>query len=387
MSERRTMSRFLCAAVFASCFSLANAAWDGSVRGAAQNPDQTPPFTRAELRKRFESLSEEQKQALRKRLGQFKELSARQRQELHTQTRQLEDMGRRVYRSLPDRERMRLDSLTPGKRQELLREMALAEVQDMGRRILRKLPEGERKRLEAASPQERQRLLSELRGQMDRRIGQTIERMAPALGFSEEELRRLNGLPADERRATFLHVVKRRCAQYVERKGLPEGMPTERWERIRRLPPDEFYLALLNLRREFPSLAWAVHSKGGSDPGRATSRLSPELQRLRRAMEVHLDPAERLELAGKDRAERQHELHRRQRRRVMAELDGGGYLTSGQRKQLEAVPDEAFFSQVRRFLDSGGDKARFPERSPRQGSPKQRPPKSDPPSKRPGGWI
>ena len=71
----------------------------------------------------------------------------------------------------------------------------------------------------------------------------------------------------------------------------------------------------------------------------------------------------------------------------MAELDGGGYLTSGQRKRLEAVPDEAFFSQVRRFLDSGGDKARFPERSPRQGSPKQRPPKSDPPSKRPGGRI
>jgi hypothetical protein len=366
MSTPRTMGRLLSAAVLASCFSLATATWAGSAQDVARNPDQGTTTSKADLRKRFESLSEEQKQALRQRLERLKKLPAQERQELRAQAGQLEDMSRRVYRNLADRDRERLDSLPADKREDLLREMALAEARDMGHRILRKLPQEERERLEAAEPQERQRLLLELRHQMDRRIGQTIERMAPELGFSEEQVKRLNNLPSDERRAKFLQVVKRRCVQFVDRKGLPEGMQAKRWERIQQLPPDEFYLALLNLRREFPGLARAMNPKPGSDSEWSVPRLSPELQRVRRAMEVHLDPTERLELAEKGRVERERELKVRRRKRAMAALHKGGYVTGEDLKRLEILPDEAFFALVRRFLDSGGKQGPIDARPPKE---------------------
>ena len=38
----------------------------------------------------------------------------------------------------------------------------------------------------------------------------------------------------------------------------------------------------------------------------------------------------------------------------MAALDKGRYVTGEDLKRLEALPDEAFFTVVRRFLDSGG---------------------------------
>ena len=379
MSTPRTVGRLLSAAVLASCFSIATVAWAGSAQDAARNPDQGTTSNKADLRKRFESLSEEQKQALRQRLERLKKLPEQERQDLRAQASQLEDMSRRVYRNLADRNRERLDSLPADKRQDLLREMALAEARDMGQRILRKLPQEERERLEAAEPQERQRLLLELRHQMDRRIGQTIERMAPELGFSAEQVKGLNDLPSDERRGKFLQVVKRRCTQYVDRKGLPKGMQAERWGKVQQLPPDEFYLALLNLRREFPGLARAMKPKPGSDSEGSTPRTSPELQRLRRAMEAHLDPTERLELAEKGRVERERELKSRGRKRAMAALDKGGYVTGEDLKRLEILPDEAFFTFVRRILDSGGKQAPVPTRS-----PKQRSSRAGTPTKRPG---
>jgi hypothetical protein len=362
------MGRLLSAAVLASCFSIVTVAWAGSAQDAARNPDQKTTVGKADQRKRFESLSEEKKQALRQRLERLKELPAQERQNLRAQASQLEDMSRRVYRNLADLNRERLDSLPADKRQDLLREMALAEVRDMGHRILRKLPQAERERLEAAEPQERQRLLLELRHQMDLRIGQTIERMAPELGFSAEQVKKLNDLPADERRGKFLHVVKRRCTQYVDRKGLPKGMQAERWGRVQQLPPDEFYLALLNLRREFPGLARAMKPKPGSDSEASTPRTSPDLQRLRRAMEAHLDPTERLELAEKGHVERERELKSRGRKRAMAALDKGGHVTGEDLKRLEVLPDEAFFTLVRRFLDSGGSQAPITARPPRERS-------------------
>ncbi|HIF41445.1 MAG TPA: DUF3106 domain-containing protein [Planctomycetes bacterium] len=368
MSTPRTMGRLLSAAVLASCFSLATAAWAGSDQDAVRNPDQGTTSSKADLRKRFESLSEEQKQALRQRLERLKKLPAQERQELRAQADQLEDMSRRVYRNLADRDRERLDSLSADKRQDLLREMALAEARDMGRRILRKLPQEERERLEAAEPQERQRLLLELRHQMDSRIGQTIERMAPELGFSAEQVKKLNNLPSDERRGKFLHMVKRRCTQYVDGKGLPEGLEAERWEEVKQLPPDEFYLALLNLRRKFPGLARAMNSKPGPDSEGSARRLSPEMQRVRRAMEAHLDPTERLELAEKGRVERERELKSRGKKRAMAALAKGGYVMGEDLKRLEALPDEVFFTLVRRFLDSGGKQAPLPTRSPKERS-------------------
>jgi hypothetical protein len=331
-----------------------------------RNPDQGSVSSKADLRKRFESLSEEQKQALRQRLERLKKLPAQERQDLRAQAGQLEDMSRRVYRNLADGDRERLDSLPADKRQDLLREMALAEARDMGRRILRKLPQEERERLEAAEPQERQRLLLELHHQMDGRIGQSIERMAPELGFSAEQVKKLNALPSDERRGKFLQVVKRKCIQYVDRRGLPEGLRPGRWEKVQQLPPDEFYLALLNLRREFPGLARAMKPKPGSDKG--VPKPSPEMQRVRRAMEAHLDPTERLELAEKGRAERERELKARRRKRALAALDKGGYVGGDDLKRLEALPDEAFFALVRRFLDSGGKQIPIPTRSPKERS-------------------
>ncbi|HJM56082.1 MAG: hypothetical protein CMJ98_06540 [Planctomycetes bacterium] len=366
MSTPRTVGRLLSAAAFASCFSFATATWAGSAQDAVRNPDRGAASSKADQRKRFESLSEEQKQALRQRLERLKKLPAQERQDLRAQAGQLEDMSRRVYRNLADGDRERLDSLSADKRQDLLREMALAEARDMGRRILRKLPQEERERLEAAEPQERQRLLLELRHQMDGRIGQSIERMAPELGFSAEQVKKLNALPSDERRGKFLQVVKRRCIQYVDRRGLPEGIRPEHWDRVQQLPPDEFYLALLNLRREFPGLARAMKPKPGSD--KSAPKPSPEMQRVRRAMEAHLNPTERLELAEKGRVERERELKGRRRKRVLAALDKGGYVAGEDLKRLEALPDEAFFALVRRFLDSGGKQAPVPTRLPKERS-------------------
>lgn len=379
MSIPCTMGRLLSAAVLASCFFLATAAWADSAQDATRHPDQKATVGKADQRKRFDSLPEEQKQALRQRLERLKKLPAQERQDLRAQASQLEDMSRRVYRSLADGDRERLDGLPMDKRQDLLSEMALAEVRDMGHRILRKLPQAERERLEAAEPQERQRLLLELRHQMDLRIGQTIERMAPELGFSAEQVKKLNDLPSNERRGKFLHVIKRRCTQYVDRKGLPEGMHAVRWEKVQQLPPDEFYLALLNLRREFPGLARALNPKPGADAKENTPRTSSDMQRLRRAMEAHLDPTERLQLAEKGRVERERELKSRGRKRAMAALDKGRYVTGEDLKRLEALPDEAFFTLVRRFLDSGGRQGPITVRP-----PKERPSRSETSTRRSG---
>ncbi len=351
MSLRGISGRVLPLALLVVGVSLGSDAGNSRVQG----PDRAPAVSRAELRQRFDSLTPDQKQALRDRLEELKQLPAQQRQQLRAQADRFEAMGRRVYQSMPARDRERLDGLPARKRQELLHEMALAEVQDMSHRILRKLPKQERERIEAANPSERRQLLADLRGQMDRRIAESIKTMAPELGFSPKELGQLNDLPPDERRTKFLLVVKRRCSGYVQREGLPKGVASDQWERIRSLPPDEFYLALLNLRREFPDLARVARANPIGTERSASSTQDRGLRRVRRALETHLDASERLGLAGSNRAERQHELRRRRRQRAMTALGRSGFLTEELTERLRSIPDDAFFSQVRRFLDSGGE--------------------------------
>ncbi len=356
----RFLILFVCLAASAAPLrGFAQSAPGESAPPADQRPSQEETAAR---RARWEALSDEEKTKLRKRMEQYKQLSGAQRQELRKQAREFEELGQRVYRMVSKETRDKLDQLSPAKRQELLQELSVEEMRDMGRRLMRKLPEEDRRRIQQASPEERARVLDRLRDQFDQRMPQAVLRMAMDLNVPRAEVDRLRALGPDQQRQALLTYVKHRVNQFVQDHGLPVGLEPVHWERLAKLPPSEFYLALVRLRREFPGFAEVAkpHRPTGAGGTRNPGRKDSDGERLRKVLNMPLDMDMRLKLSGVTGKEREKELRRIQRVRVMDLLVKHKYITPAMRAELDQIPERVFAAKVRQFRESGANLSELP---------------------------
>ena len=310
------------------------------------------------LRERWASFSEEEREELRQSLARLKQMTPEKRREVKAHAQRMREMSRRVYKSLSPENRERLNRLTKSKREEILLEMTLAETRDMARRLFAKLPREVQTRLKNSSEEDRLKALLELRQDMDRRISHSIQRMGAELGLAEEELHELEQLPPEKRRARFLKIVKRKVSRAVDRLPLPPKVSLERWREIQALPEDEFYLAILRLRRRFPDFG-SPHAKVPA-PRIPTDDVRAQLMG---ALQLELDPAERIKLSELTRSAREQDIQGRQRAAAMRVLERARTLTPKELEELKRTSDRGFFRRLRNILQP----ARKPQAAPKGG--------------------
>lgn len=317
-----------------------------------------PRATRAEetvpeLRERWQTMSEEQREQLRERFAELEKLSPEQRQELRERATRLDKLARTLYRSLEEDTRAELDQLKPEKRRQLLREMAVAEAQEIAQRVLSRLPQADRVRLEAATPEDRTAFFLEFEARQAKRLDREIAevmRQGDSL-FTKRELTRLNGMQGSMRREIFLEVVKRRAVRRAEAGSLPVGLSAQRWRRMLDLEPAEFWHALERARRKHGGFD-REGPDGRSAAGDGDSGDGSQAAALLMALQVHADPRERMGMADLESGERRLRMRQRQRERVMTVIRERSLVDQAASERLDQGTDDEFFSEVRRLISS-----------------------------------
>ena len=316
---------------------------------------------RSEARERWERMSPEKKARMRERYERLQRMDAAQRQRLGERAARLNQMRRRLYESLDEKTRARLDKLPPNKHLEILDEMVAAEARRAGARILDKLAPDERARVERAGPAERRRMLQEHRREQDARLRKAIQTLAPRLGITPQEMARIKALPPEQRRSTMLALIKRRIERTVDSQGLPEGLNERDWKRLRDLETEEFFAAVMRLREANPDFGRTLLSDRGDRQRRSDSWA------LRQALRP--SPADHVELAHLSRADRMAEMQKRRRGRALAIIRQRKLLSPQEIRALEALHSDRFFARVREL--SGAGDARRPGGQQRDGRRRQ----------------
>jgi hypothetical protein len=269
-------------------------------------------------RLRWQSLSEEDRRAMRARFEEFRRLPQQEQERLRERSRSLGDLRRRVEESLPPDVAERLRALPPRERFEAIRE-ALEEQVGERRDILRQLlPREAMDRLIGLPSPERQRLIRQLLGEQ---WGRWAERR-----LSPSEQARVRALPPAERRAELLRLGKERAVADLEAKpDLFGRMSREQWERMKALPPRQFFAQLAFVRAGFrgrpgppppPFLAPTPEERKGLEslplPERRLEleRLFREKVRSHLREVVGLPPAEADRIADLPRVQALQELRR-----------------------------------------------------------------------------
>lgn len=306
-----------------------------SAAAVVHSRSETPVVTE-ELRARWNSLTEGERERLREHYAEFEQLSSAEKQRVHRRAKRLDELARQVYRSLEDDVRAELDGMGKDKRRELLREMAVERAGEMGRRILTLLPPADRTRLLAASEEDREMFFLEFEQRQAKRLDRVVREYGSEF-LSEAQVARLDELGPRERRAQFLELYKRRVARWVTNRGLPESISEQRWARLLEMPPSEFRQAWERVRERY-----------GVDAPTRRSRPSGPMQRLIAAIQG--DESEHLALSELEPEERQATLRARQRERVLAvarDLHSQGVLDDDQVAELLAVDDEQYHAYLR----------------------------------------
>ncbi len=311
-----------------------------------QRPPGVPPSAEelAEARKRWEALGPEQRAQLAERYRRFQALGEDARRELQERADNLGRLEELLCRRLSEGERARLERLPPPQRAEVMREMVRSELETQGERVLLHLPVDVRERLANATEADRLRHFQQYKLAIRERLSaNAVRALGQELELPKEEVQRLLALPDPERIDAALELGKRLGRREVERSGLPKGLTFERWRQIEALPPEEFYheIARLSdgLRRPPPPHAEAPH------PG----------FELRRALRPSREAI--LEHAELPPEERVRAIRTSQRPRLTELVRQSGLLDAEQMSQLEALPDGAFYAQVRRIAHERGSRS------------------------------
>lgn len=289
--------------------------------GAAQ--EGRPRGTEDGRRMRWESLTEGERSALRKRYDQFRKLPRPDQERLRERSLGLQELRRRMEELLPPEVAERLRRLPPRERSEALRsalEAHLGERRDLLRRLV---PPAEMERLKDLPPLERagriRRLLREAQGEIQEDWLRWGERELPPA-----ELERLRALPPAERFSELMLLRKARTIAELEAKPeFAERLSPEQWARLKALPPRPFFAQLALLRAGLrgrplpplpPFLAPTPEERARLEPLPPPERRREMERLLREKIRVHLR-----EVAGlpPEEADRIAELPREQ---AMAEL-------------------------------------------------------------------
>lgn len=291
-----------------------------------------------ELRARWAAMPEATKERMRSRYAELEQLSAPEQQTLRRRASRMDELARRVYGTLEEDERERLDGLGADKRRELLREMAVAEAQSMGERILEMLPPEDRARLESASAEDRELFFLEFDKRQRRRMDEAIEEHGPDF-LHPTDLERLRRLGPDERRGKFLEIVQRRTVRWIETTGLPEGLSERRWQVLAAMQPAEFWHAWERAR-----------DRHGFEGPIRRNRRPHAAHLIERALKV--DPEQHLLLAELPPDERQPLLQAEKRRRVVEAVRRNKLVDEEGLSHLEGCTDAEFFLEVRQMMEA-----------------------------------
>ena len=289
--------------------------------------------TLASARARWERFTPEQKERARERYERFLAMSEEERQQLAESARRLREREDRVQRELEEKGDPRLASLEPEKRRALVREIVEEESRAQGARIRGELPEPLLQRLESAKPEDRARFFLEFRIQQRDRVARyAIGILGKELSLPEDEVRRLQSLPGDERGAAVLDLRKRLSEKDVRISGLPPGITQEQWDTWLELPPEEFFVVLQRYRES----RVAEHGR------------QKDLQALAEAVRPRAEDVIALaDLAPDVRSVR---IQTQRRERCERALREGSLLSAAELAELDRKGNAEFFRTVRRLL-------------------------------------
>jgi len=198
---------------------------------AAAQPRKRSARSMEERRTRWEAMSEEKKQELRRRLEEFHRLSPAEQERIRARAERLADLRESIRENLPPelRERMPLD-----------RRLLEGHLGETSAFLREHLPPEALERLKAMPPREREQVLREhLDGMLAKRVERFLEQPPPWL--PPEDAARLRDLPPRERWQEIAARHKDHLVARVEGDpALLSKISPEGWERMKSLPPHKF---------------------------------------------------------------------------------------------------------------------------------------------------
>ena len=275
-------------------------------------------------RERWERLSPEEREVMRKRFEEFQRLGEDERRQLRDRTKRMHSMERDVRERLPRDVRRKLEGLPPKERDELMKELVEQEATDRGRRMRDKLPREVREQLESASPEERDRLLRDFRERhREEWSKRALRRYGERFELPEDEVRRLQALPREERKQAVLGFRRREMSERFAADGLPDWLTPDQWKELSALDDRAFFERFDELEPE----------RGGP------------LGELRKLMRP--DPAWMLEMSELSPGERRKAMGRRLRERVLGHLEANpDLLPAAEVERLKELEGREFMEAL-----------------------------------------
>lgn len=308
-------------------------------------------FTPAEARERWDSLSSEQQERLRHRFVRLQSLDASERAELTRRAAVLKREEARLLKRLSPENRHRLREQPPAKRRELIEEIVEAERRERGARIEGMLPEKTRDWLRDCPPAERRKRLEHFRRITRERISaRAVEDLAEALGYGEDEVRRLERLPIEERMKVVM-VLWRKLDERERADGdLLREFTQEMWSDLEGLTADDYFVEVQRLRHEGGIRNLSPHGRAErQDRREARARERQLTSDLRRNLRIQ--PDELVDLSVLSHEDRRREINQRRRRRLVATLREHSALTEHELEGFASLPDEELFRRARLLAD------------------------------------
>lgn len=207
------------------------------------------------LRKRWETLDPESREALRGRYERLRSMSPEERERALTLAKRLRAESDEMLRSLEPAEREAIEALEPAERGRVVRALVADRARVMAARLRLHMTDEERARIKDASSAERAAILGAVRARVMGELPRKARRMGETLGLSPKELERFSSADPKERRAGMISLARRRAAQHVRTQGLPDSVTEADWERISKLPDGAFVRAVQRLRARHPEFA------------------------------------------------------------------------------------------------------------------------------------
>lgn len=309
-------------------------------------------------RRRWQSMSAEERARVQERYEQFQSLSDEDRRAVLERAEEVRRMRQRVYSSLAPEDRRRLEELSPHERDRRIQDQVVEEARTLGRELRDSLPPLLLDELERTPARGRPALLQRFRAvRRSQASVEVIKHLARALELSKDEARAIAELPMEERRLRVMELLRR----LIERHGILPGVEPAEWESWRELSDDrfveEFYSRLPPWRRHpgspfgIPLPPFGRRPGGGPPPAHLAPDARADWERLGLLEELHDQSiariTDRLNPAPGSPAPSRERVFQQVRRRCLEFLDRHPVLPADARSELAALEGRVFGETLR----------------------------------------
>lgn len=189
-----------------------------------------------QARERWERMSPAERARIAQHFNEFRGLSEAERERMKSHLNRIADARREIEASIPAELRTKLDRLESRERHQVLREYVESRMGERAERLREKMSPELVQKLDSATPAEQENLLRARREELRKRAPGAIDYLARQLALPPEEVARLKALPLEEMRRAIGDLGRRD----MERRGPPPGVDPREFERWHNLPPPEF---------------------------------------------------------------------------------------------------------------------------------------------------